>query len=69
MDPESLTVAFFAREEGRAKVPDAIVKAVKAAGGQIAEESQVKPRELPRWLAQRAPRSSGSSSTTRPPAR
>ena len=30
------------------------MKAVKAAGGQIAEESQVKPRELPRWLAARA---------------
>ena len=54
VDPESLTVAFFAREEGRAKVPAGLVKAVKAAGGQIAEESQVKPRELPRWLAQRA---------------
>ncbi len=54
VDPESLTVAFFAREEGRSKVPAGLVKAVKAAGGQIAEESQVKPRELPRWLAQRA---------------
>src|SRR5687768_4137774 len=54
VDSESLTVAFFAREEGRSKVPDGLVKAVKAAGGQIAEESQVKPRELPRWLAQRA---------------
>jgi len=54
VDPESLTVAFFAREEGRAKVPAALAKAVQAIGGQIAEESQVKPRELPRWLAQRA---------------
>jgi len=54
VDPESLTVAFFAREEGRTKVPAALVKAVQAAGGQIAEESQVKPRELPRWLAQHA---------------
>jgi DNA polymerase-3 subunit delta len=36
------------------KVPAALVKAVKAAGGPIAEESQVKPRELPRWLTQRA---------------
>jgi DNA polymerase III subunit delta len=54
VDPESLTVAFFAREEGRAKVPAGLTKAVEAAGGQIAEESQVKPRELPRWLAQRA---------------
>ena len=54
VDPESLTVAFFAREEGRSKVPDSLVKAVKAADGAIAEESQVKPRELPRWLAANA---------------
>jgi len=54
VDPESLTVAFFAREEGRHKVPESLVKAVKAADGAIAEESQVKPRELPRWLAARA---------------
>jgi DNA polymerase-3 subunit delta len=54
VDPESLTVAFFAREEGRAKVPAGLLRAVEAAGGQIAEESQVKPRELPRWLAARA---------------
>src|SRR3954454_19329341 len=33
---ESLTVAFFAREEGRNKVPDGLVKAVKAADGAIA---------------------------------
>ena len=54
VDPESLTVAFFAREEGRYKVPAGLVKAVEAAGGPIAEESQVKPRELPRWLSARA---------------
>ena len=54
VDPESLTVAFFAREEGRSKVPESLVKAVKAADGAIAEESQVKPRELPRWLSARA---------------
>jgi DNA polymerase-3 subunit delta len=54
VDPESLTVAFFAREEGRNKVPECLVKAVKAADGAIAEESQVKPRELPRWLGARA---------------
>jgi len=54
LDAESLTVAFFAREEGRLKVPAALVKAVEKGGGQIAEESQVKPRELPRWLARRA---------------
>ncbi len=54
VDPESLTVAFFAREEGRNKVPAALAKAVEAAGGVVAAESQVKPRELPRWVAQRA---------------
>jgi len=54
MDAESLTVAFFGREEGRHKVPAALRKAVEAAEGQIAEEANVKPRELPRWLAARA---------------
>jgi len=54
MDPDGLTVAFFAREEGRSKVPAALRKAVEAAGGQIAEEGSVKPRELPRWLIARA---------------
>ena len=54
MDPETLTVAFFGREEGRYKVPAALRKAVEAAGGQIAEEGNVKPRELPRWLVARA---------------
>ena len=54
MDPDSLTVAFFGREEGRYKVPAGLHKAVEAAGGQIAEEGNVKPRELPRWLIARA---------------
>jgi len=54
MDPDSLTVAFFGREEGRYKVPAGLHKAVEAAGGQIAEEGNVKPRELPRWLTARA---------------
>jgi DNA polymerase-3 subunit delta len=54
MDPDGLTVAFFGREEGRYKVPAALHKIVEAAGGQIAEEGSVKPRELPRWLIARA---------------
>ena len=54
MDAETLTVAFFGREEGRHKIPAALRKAVEAAGGQIAEEGNVKPRELPRWLIARA---------------
>jgi DNA polymerase-3 subunit delta len=49
-----ITVAFFAREEGRYKVPAALVKAVEKAGGQVAAESAVKAKDLPRWLMQRA---------------
>jgi DNA polymerase-3 subunit delta len=49
-----LTVAFFAREDGRMKAPKALHDAVKAAGGVIAAEGVVKPRELPKWLVERA---------------
>jgi DNA polymerase-3 subunit delta len=54
MDGETLTLAMFGREEGRAKVPDGLRKAVEAAGGTIAEESAIKPWELPSWLRARA---------------
>ena len=54
MDGETLTLAMFGREEGRAKVPDGLRKAVEAAGGAIAEESGVKPWELPSWVQARA---------------
>ena len=54
MDPEALTVAFFAREEGRYKAPDALQKAVEAAGGQVAAEMALKARALPKWLAAQA---------------
>jgi DNA polymerase-3 subunit delta len=54
VDPEALTVAFFAREEGRYKVPAGLEQAVRAVGGQVAAEMNVKARELPRWLADRA---------------
>ena len=54
LDPETVTVAFFAREDGRAKPPAGLAKAVEAAGGQVATESQLKPRALPGWLQQRA---------------
>ena len=53
MPPET-TVAFFAREEGRAKAPPALHKAVTAAGGDVAAESSVKPWELPKWVRERA---------------
>ena len=54
IDQETLTVAFFAREEGRYKVPAALTKAVTKAGGVVAEEANVKGRELPRWVIARA---------------
>ena len=54
MDGETLTIALFGREEGRNKVADGLRKAVEQAGGQISEESGVKPWELPRWVAARA---------------
>jgi DNA polymerase-3 subunit delta len=53
-DHESLTAAFFAREEGRAKAPERLHKAVEAVGGQIAAENTLKGRELPKWLGERA---------------
>src|SRR3954463_2300927 len=49
MPPET-TVAFFAREEGRAKAPNALHDAVNAAGGDIVAEGSVKPWELPMWV-------------------
>ncbi len=55
MPPET-TVAFFGREEGRSKVPPALAKAVKAAGGTVAVERTLKGRELPRWLQGEAKR-------------
>ena len=53
MDGESLTLAMFGREEARYKVPDGLRKAVEKAGGAIAEESGVKPWELPSWVQAR----------------
>jgi DNA polymerase-3 subunit delta len=54
MDAELLTVAFFAREEGRYKTPEALHKAVQAAGGQVVAEAALKARALPKWLSQQA---------------
>jgi DNA polymerase-3 subunit delta len=54
LDPEALTVAFFAREDGRAKAPAALHKAVDAAGGQIAAENVLNKRGLPSWIAAQA---------------
>ena len=46
------TVAFFAREEGRAKVPQRLHDAVCKAGGDVSAERAVKPWELPKWVAE-----------------
>jgi DNA polymerase-3 subunit delta len=54
--PPDTTLALFAREEQRAKVPDVLVKAVKKAGGQIRVEATVKPWELPGWTREQAGR-------------
>jgi DNA polymerase-3 subunit delta len=54
IDPETLTAAFFAREDGRMKTPAALVKAVIAVGGVVAAENAVKGKELPRWVQARA---------------
>jgi DNA polymerase III subunit delta len=54
MDPEALTVAFFAREDGRVKAPAALHKAVEKAGGKVAAENMLKARALPSWLAKEA---------------
>jgi len=52
--PPDTTVAFFAREDGRAKAPKGLHEAVKKAGGDVAAEENVKPWELPKWLIARA---------------
>jgi DNA polymerase-3 subunit delta len=52
--PPDTTVAFFAREDGRAKAPKRLHDAVKKAGGDIAAEESVKPWELPKWVIARA---------------
>jgi DNA polymerase III subunit delta len=50
------TVAFFAREDGRAKAPAKLAKAVAKAGGDVIEHGTVKGRELPRWAIAEAKR-------------
>jgi DNA polymerase III subunit delta len=49
MSPDT-TVAFFAREEARTKVPAKLTAAVKKAGGDVVAETALKARELPRWV-------------------
>jgi DNA polymerase-3 subunit delta len=47
--PDETTVAFFGREDGRAKAPAALHAAVKRAGGDISEQATVKAWDLPKW--------------------
>jgi DNA polymerase-3 subunit delta len=44
------TVAFFAREDSRAKAPAGLHDAVRNAGGDVRAEQSVKPWELPKWV-------------------
>ncbi len=55
MPPET-TLALFAREEARAKAPGAVHEAVRAAGGQVVAQSNVKPWELGGWVREQAAR-------------
>ena len=48
--PPDTTLAMFAREEGRDRVPDGLAAAVAKAGGVVQEEAQVKPWKLPDWV-------------------
>ena len=52
--PPDTTIAFFAREDSRAKAPKSLHDAVRKAGGQIDAEQSVKPWELPKWVIARA---------------
>jgi DNA polymerase III subunit delta len=48
------TISFFARDDGRAKPPQRLHDAVKAAGGEIGVEASRKPWELPKWAVGQA---------------
>jgi DNA polymerase III subunit delta len=48
------TIAFFAREEDRARAPAGLHDAVKRAGGQVVEQATVKVWELPKWVREQA---------------
>jgi DNA polymerase-3 subunit delta len=54
--PPDTTIAFFAREEGRSKAPEALHRAVKGAKGQIVAEATIKPWELAGWVREQAAR-------------
>jgi DNA polymerase-3 subunit delta len=52
--PPGTTVAFFAREDARARTPERLHAAVRTAGGDVATERTAKPWELPKWVAEQA---------------
>ncbi len=54
--PPDTTLALFAREEGRAKVPAALHQMIKRAGGQVVAQMTVKPWELASWTREQAAR-------------
>ncbi len=54
--PPDTTLALFAREDARAKVPASVHDAVKRAGGQIVAQMTVKPWELAKWAREQAAR-------------
>jgi DNA polymerase-3 subunit delta len=54
--PPATTVALFACEEGRAKAPVALHRAVERAGGQVVTHAAVKPWQLPKWVRTQAAR-------------
>jgi len=54
--PPATTLALFAREEARTKVPPAVHEAVKRAGGQVVAQMTVKPWELAKWAREQAAR-------------
>ena len=54
--PPDTTVSFFGRDDGRVKTPVKLAAAVKKAGGDVAVEATLKPKELPRWAVGEAER-------------
>jgi DNA polymerase-3 subunit delta len=54
--PPETTIAIFAREEARAKVPAALHTLVKRAGGQIVAQMTIKPWEMAKWAREQGTR-------------
>jgi DNA polymerase III subunit delta len=54
--PPQTTLAIFAREEAKAKVPSVLHDLVKKAGGQVVAQMNVKPWELAKWAREQAGR-------------